>query len=283
MTVEAYMNPELTWVGVVTFICAIFLGIVFCMALILGAVRLFYSSYPETVRKRLLYEKGHTYIEQFYEMIIAGTSVMSFSCAYVILNHIYSLMQEGEVPGPVLSLVMAAWKDGRDFVLLFLICISCVLNSILDRVIIPLSHLNNERRGIIRMLAMFYVIIILMFLDWIGDEDAYNPVMMYYLGLMVGRFVYFDASFGDFVKALKNMFEKLPLLLLGLSLTGILCWYGFDSGFLLERNFYIVGAFYTHILMVAVIFVIHLSHILNLIIRKPRGYEPPAPENYPYK
>jgi ATP-binding cassette subfamily F protein uup len=79
------------------------------------------------------------------------------------------------------------------------------------------------------MLGMFYVIIILIYLNVIGDESEYSPVMMYYLGLMIGRFVYFDASFSDFIDALKNLFGNLLLLILGLALTGGLSYFGFED------------------------------------------------------
>ena len=119
---------------------------------------------------------------------------------------------------------------------------------------------------------MFYVICILLYLNMIGDESEYSPVMLYYLGLMVGRFVYFDASFIDFLLALKNVFKNLYLLIFGLLITGILCYFGFENGYLLERNYYLIGAFYTHLFMLVSVFILHHSHLINLLVRKPRGY-----------
>ncbi len=242
--------------------------------LILAKTVLSTAALPKERKKAVFYTQAHNRIEKFYEMIIAGSSVMSFSCAYVIISHIYGLVQSGQGnPGPVLEVLINAWEGGRDFVLLLLICLSCVMNTILDKFIIPLRRISKEEKATIRMLAMFYVIIILLYLNRIGDESEYNPVMMYYLGLMVGRFVYFDASFGDFIDALKNMFKNLELLILGLALTGILCFAGFNKGYLLERNYYIVGAFYVHLFMLVVIFVLKLTHIMELIVRRPKGYE----------
>ena len=138
-----------------------------------------------------------------------------------------------------------------------------VINTILDSLIIPLKKLSKEEKATMRMLAMFYVIVILIFLDLIGDESQYTPVMMYYFGLMVGRFVYFDASFKDFLVALKNMFFNLPYMVLTLTLIGLLCLFGFSVGYLLERNYYIVGIFYTHLFMLVCIFVIHIVWMIR--------------------
>ena len=194
---------------------------------------------------------------------------MSFSCAYVIINHIYTLIQAGE-GGAFARSLADIWEGGRDFVLLLLICLSCVLNTILDRIVIPLKHTDKDEKASIRLLAMFYVILILVCLNQIGDESEYNPVMMYYLGLMVGRFVYFDASAADFLTAIKNAFKNISLLIMGLLLTLVLCRFGFSKGYLLERNYYIVGIFYTHLFMLAAIFILHHSRILKLFIREPK-------------
>jgi hypothetical protein len=118
---------------------------------------------------------------------------------------------------------------------------------------------------------MFYAILILVWLNKIGDESEYSPVVMYYLGLMIGRFVYFDASFSDFLHNIKNAFKNLPLLAMGLASTSVLCIFGFGAGYLLERNYYIVGVFYTHLFMLAAVFIIHHSHLLSLIAGSAKG------------
>ena len=122
--------------------------------------------------------------------------------------------------------------------------------------------------GLQAVLAMFFVIILLLYLNYIGDESQYSPVMMYYFGLMVGRFVYFDASLGDFIVALKNMFINLPYMLLNLALTGGLSFVGFFLGYFLERNYYIMGVFYTHIFMLICIFIIHLIWMIRMLYYK---------------
>ena len=154
-----------------------------------------------------------------------------------------------------------------DFILLLLICLSCVINTILDKFIIPLKEIDKDEKASIRLLAMFYVIIILVWLNHIGDESEYSPVMMYYLGLMVGRFIYFDASFVDFWNAIKGAFKNILILILAITALGILCYLGFSLNFLLERNYYIVGVLYTDIFLLASVFIIHHSRILKRIFK----------------
>lgn len=261
MSIEAYLNPDFTvgkkllFLLVTAALLGIGIGFIYLVSLlVLG------RDIPVGNRKQAVLGALEDKVQRFFEMIIAGTSVMSFSCAYVIINHVNTLVQSG-VAGdltPLEQRLIEAWTEGKDFVLLLLICLSCVINTILDSLIIPLKKLSKAEKATMRMLAMFYVIILLMYLNYIGDESQYSPVMMYYFGLMIGRFVYFDASFKDFLLALKNMFFNLPYMALNLILTGVLCAFGFGVGYFLERNYFIMGIFYTHLFMLVCIFVIHL-------------------------
>ncbi len=281
MTVDAYLNPDFTGAEKLIFLSVSLILVTLSVFTIMGGVRLSVMGVERKRRRRELYERSLNRVQRFYEMIISATSVMAFSCAYIICNHIYSVLQ-GEVGSAEyesFSMFIKVWEGGKDFVLLLLICLSCVLNTILDKIIIPLKKINREEKASVRMLGMFYVICILLYLNVIGDESEYSPVMLYYLGLMVGRFVYFDASFLDFIAALKNVFKNLYLLIFGLLITGILCYYGFDKGYLLERNYYLIGAFYTHLFMLVSVFILHHSHIIFLLVRKPKGYDAESEDN----
>lgn len=267
MTLDAYLNPDFSTPEKIIFFILSLAGIIVCNILIIagtGFVFLFSKDRKDRNKKnnRIL-----DTVQMFYEMIISATSVMSFACAYVIFNHVYSLVISEGTQIEYLKIFADTWEQWKDFILLLLILLSCVLNSLLDGLFIPLKRIRKETKASIRMLAMFYAIIVLICLNFYGDESEYSPVMMYYLGLMVGRFVYFDASFGDFLTALRNVLMKSPLLLLGLSLSGGLCCIGFKAGYFLERNYYIVGVFYTHLFLLAAVFILHHSHILNLIFR----------------
>ncbi len=268
MTVDAYFNPDFTWPKKLLFLLMSFAAVVVCIVLIFAATKFSVAKGDKDERKEILTDRFFYLIQLFYEMIISATSVMFFACAYVILNHIYSLVKAGTVTGADVDMFVKIWESGKDFILLLMICLSCVINTILDHLIVPLKKLKREEMASVRMLAMFYVIIILLVLNVIGDESEYSPVMMYYLGLMVGRFVYFDASFKDFLGAIKNTFLKLPLLVLGLIMTGALCYAGFYLGYLLERNYYIVGLFYTHLFVLVAIFVIHHTKAVQKLLPK---------------
>lgn len=260
MTIEAYINPDFTVVKKLIFLAITALAVFLCVYMLYG-----YSRMMSGKKTKCVNDRYQNLLLRFFELIISATSVMSFACAYVVCNHVYALYQGATTSG-AMGAFLKIWGDWKDFALLFLICLSCVINTFLDKVVIPLKGLDRDQIAVIRMLGMFYAIIILLFLNVIGDESQYGPVMMYYLGLMVGRFVYFDASFADFVKAMKNMFLNLPMLALGLTVSGSLAFLGFSLGYFLEQNYYIMGVFYTHLFLLVVVFLFY--HVQHLIFRK---------------
>ncbi len=283
MTIEAYINPDFSTSEKLFFLFLTFIGVLLCIIVIVAIAKVAAAG----IVKKQLEENGnkaavggsvfvneiYRRVQLFYEMLISGTSVLSFSCAYVIANHLYTLLLyhgQSATSGSFRHWI-AAWENGKDFILLLMICGSCVLNTILDRLIIPLKHTSKDEKASIRLLAMFYVIAILLCLNQVGDESEYSPVMMYYLGLMIGRFVYFDASFMDFLMAIKRALKNAYLLILGLMLTGSLCVIGFRQEYLLPRNYYIVGVFYTHLFMLTAIFLLHHLRVIKKITLKIVG------------
>ncbi len=266
MSIDAYINPDFTLMEKAVFFLAALLGIIISNFFIYSGSVIITTAPSRDEKKERVNSRFNRLVQLFYEMIISATSVMSFACAYIIFNHIYSLVTAQGISGGEFGNFASIWENWKDFILLLLICLSCVFNTILDRLIIPLKGLTKDDKASIRMLAMFYVILILIYLNIIGDENEYSPVMMYYLGLMVGRFVYFDASFMDFIHAVKNAFIKFPLLVLGLTVSGLLSYIGFKLEFLLEKNYYIIGLFYTHLFLLAAVFILH--HLSNFLQRK---------------
>ena len=259
MTIEAYLNPDFTLAKKLIFLVMTFAGIALCMVGIYIFSTISAQKYASEKRKEYLSIDFDIRLQKFFEMIIAGTSVMVFACSYVIINHVYALVESGKAVDltRIESTLVSSWAEGKDFILLLLILMSCVINTLLDAFFIRLKILTTEEKATMRMLGMFYAIIILIYLNLIGDESQYGPVMMYYFGLMIGRFIYFDASFKDFLDNIKRVFLNLPYLLISLCLTGVLCNIGFKLEYFLERNYYIVGLFHTQLFMLACIFVIH--------------------------
>ena len=277
MNIDAYFNPDFTLIKKLIFLLMTLAGVMLCTFLIFVVTKLVSKPDKERPTRQekdmLFFQDFHTNIQLFFEMMISGTSVMLFACSYVIINHVYDLVSGGKYVG--FNTFVSVWEEWKDFILLLLICLSCVANTLIDKFIIPLKKVTREQKASMRVLGMFYVIIILLYLNRIGEKSAYGPVMMYYLGLMVGRFVYFDASFLDFLQILKSALRHAPIFIMCILLSGSLSYIGFSLGYFIEHNYFIMGIFYTHLFILAVIFILHLSRIMYLFARKPKIEEYP--------
>ena len=210
-------------------------------------------------RKAFYYEKAHNTIQRFYEMVFSGASILSFLAIYYLIDR---FTPDGEF--------RLFWDRYKDMLLLLMICLSIVFNNLIDRIIIPLKKMTQEDRGSVRLLGMLYVILIFAYIKFIYENDNYDGFIMYFLGLMIGRFIYFDASFRDGIKTMLGALKNFPLLILGLAYTGFMAYTGFTSDYLLVSNGVLVSTFIAHIFMIAAIFIIHHSHFMYLFARKPR-------------
>lgn len=221
-----------------------------------------------TKRKIYKYEYVHNAIERFYEMIFSATSILSFLSVYYLIDR---FVTTGEF--------RVFWDAHSDMLLLVLIVLSCVINTLLDKLFVRLRMITHEEKGSVRLMGMFYIILIFIYIKYIYENNNYDGFIMYFLGLMIGRFVYFDASFKDFVAALKGAMKNLPLLLVGLSYTGIMCLIGFTGKYLLKSNGVLVSTFFAHIFMIVAIFIVAHSHIVDLFVRRPKGYKAATKED----
>ena len=218
------------------------------------------SRFVDKKQRRLFYyEKAHDTIQRFYEMVFAGASILSFLAIYYLVDR---FSPAGDFRD--------WWDRYKDMLLLLMICLSIVFNNILDRLIIPLKKITREERGSVRLLGMLYVILIFAYIKFIYENDNYDGFIMYFLGLMIGRFIYFDASFRDGIRTMLDALKNFPLLILGLAYTGFMAYTGFTSGYLLIGNGVLVSTFIAHIFMIVAIFIIHHSRFMYIFARKPR-------------
>ena len=93
-------------------------------------------------------------------------------------------------------------------------------------------------------------------------------LILYFLTLTVGRFLYFDFTVKSFLETIRGVLENLPLLVIMSAYSGFVCWYGFHVGFLLKSNGVILSTFLAHLFMDCSIFLLHKTGILKHVIRK---------------
>lgn len=263
MTIQDYLDHYTDGRQMLYFLLLAIAGAILSMAAILVSVFVSSLKQPAVMRKEYYYEHSNNLVQRFYEMIFSGASILSFLAIFYLIDRF-----------AVNADFRAFWDKYRDFLLLIMICLSCVFNNYLDHMLIPLKKVTHEERGSVRLLGMLYILLIFFYIKFIYADDNYDGFIMYFLGLMVGRFVYFDASFSDNVEAVKQAMKNLPLLILGLGYTAFMCYVGFVADYLWTSNGVIVSIFFAHLFMVVAIFIVHHSHIMSLFARKPKTAKP---------
>ena len=219
-------------------------------------------------RQRAFITRANNLTERYYEMIFSATSILSFLSAYYLIER---FVTEGAFHD--------FWEAHSDFLLLIMIILSCVINSIFDRILIPLKNVNTEEKGSVRLIGMLYIILIFIYIKFIYENNNYDGFIIYFLGLMVGRYAYFDSSFKDFISTIKGASHNVPLLLLGLANTAIMCLYGFTSKYLLRSNGVLVSTFFAHLFLVVAIFIVFHTRFIRIFVKKKASAPSPA-EDY---
>lgn len=186
-------------------------------------------------------------IEKYYEMIISSTSMLFFIGVFFLIEHRYFNVGEE---------FYEVWNKYNDFLLLLALFIAVFLINFVDTFIVPLKLLYREEKATLRMMAMIYMLFIFAYIKFIYQNDNYDEIIVYFLIMVIGRFVYFDASFTDFLKSMKNLFLETPTLLLSLATTAIMAWYGFSTEYLLKSNGVVLSLWIAQIFLVAEICVI---------------------------
>ncbi|MDO4187367.1 MAG: hypothetical protein Q4D29_00115 [Lachnospiraceae bacterium] len=188
-------------------------------------------------------------LEKYYELIISITSMLFFIGMFFLVEHRYFDVSEQ---------FYEIWNKYDDFLLLLALFISIFFINFIDTFIIPLKLLYKEEKATLRMMAMIYMLFIFAYIKYIYKNDNYDSIIVYFIIMVVGRFIYFDASFTDFLKAMKNLFLETPMLLLGLATTAIVAWFGFGTEYLLKSNGVVLSLWIAHVFVVIEIAIIHL-------------------------
>lgn len=259
MTFNDYLDHYLVAKNMLLFFALALISVIVCIVLIVIFDRIITLGVPASRRKNIFNTTLINTVQRFYGIVFSGSSILSFLSVYYLLDKF--LVNPG---------YRAFWDSKKDLLLLVMIVISIVLNNLFDHFIVPLKNINNEERGALRVAGMIYVILIFVYIKYIYENPNYDGFIMYFIGLMVGRFIYFDASFKDFLNVMKGALRQIPVMILGLAYTGCMCYFGFKYDYLLKSNGVLVSTFFAHLFMIVAIFIVHHCKLILLFTAKKR-------------
>ncbi len=225
-----------------------------------NAVDLDADARPHSRARRPLLDSVDTrpyeFIESFYEMAFASTSILLLLSLYYIIGDRINLHTVSKV-----------WNQYKDWVLIGFLLVSMLVDRIFDRVLVPLHYISAQKRGSVRLMASIYVMLILMYIRFIYEDYNYENLILYFVMLVIGRLVYFDVTWEGFRNDCLGLFRNLPVLLLMSAYSAVVVWYGFTSGFLMKANGVIVSTLIAHLFMDICIFLFDRSRIFRMFLR----------------
>lgn len=200
--------------------------------------------------------RPYEFIESFYEMAFASTSILLLLSLYYIIGDRINLHTVSKV-----------WNQYKDWVLIGFLLVSMLVDRIFDRVLVPLHYISAQKRGSVRLMASIYVMLILLYIRFIYEDYNYENLILYFVMLVIGRLVYFDVTWEGFRNDCLGLFRNLPVLLLMSAYSAVVVWYGFTSGFLMKANGVIVSTLIAHLFMDICIFLFDRSRIFRMFLR----------------
>ena len=212
-----YVAHYLDWKNATWFLIVAFFGLLIVLGLIfLDARRMTdkndsgsdnpdYSAKPLPGKKKTKMINLETcqVVERFYELVFSSTSILFFLAAYYLIDRFMKIRE-----------YRIFWNRYSDVLLMAFIFMSVFLNTLLDHCYVPLRTLKPAQKASIRLVSTFYMILIFLYIRFIYNDTNYNELIIYFVGLVIGRFIYFDFTWKDFSQTMRNLWENLPLLLL---------------------------------------------------------------------
>ena len=262
MSLSDYIIHYLSIPGIFFFLLVSLAVVILIHTILLAAARKQAVRYRQIDRAFAMTDLFNRYTERYYELMLSATSTLFFTGIFFLIDFDYF---------SVSAKTWAFWANYRDFILLAFIIVSIILISIVDHFFIPLRIIEKEEKSTLRLAGMLYMLIIFAYIKFIYLDDNYDAILIYFITMIIGRFVYFDASFKDFCNSMKELVDQLPILLLVLLSTALLALYGFKSGYLLTANGVVVSMFLAHFFVIFEIFLITRVQLPQKIAERIAG------------
>ena len=141
-----------------------------------------------------------------------------------------------------------------EIIMLVLIIIAILLNDFLDEKL-KQDMIKEEDKGNIRLISSCSIIMLFSFLKIYFKTAEYDEFLLCYIGLVLGRFIYFDSTLKEFIRCVKNLKSYFIPLIIAFLLTGIISGIGLHLEVITTNNLFI-SLMISHF---AILFFIHLT------------------------
>lgn len=259
MTFSDYLNHYLEIPDVLYF-TAVSLGAVLLAHIVIAIAAAVTSKGRNGRNQRDIYtEEFSRHAQRYYELTFACASLLLFVGVYFLIDmNYFDFSHEA----------WKFWTEYQDFLLLGFLIVSILFVSVLDHIFVPVKALEGSERATLRMMSMIFMMVVFAVIKFGDENNNYDTIVMYFITMIVGRFVYVDATVRDFGHSMKELFKALPLLVLVLLVAGGLALFGFKSGYLLRKNGVVLSMFIAHFFVIAEIFILSRTKLCLVAARR---------------
>lgn len=254
---QEYLDHYLELPGAIIMLVTALAVLAVLLLVIKGFVNLTAGKHGDMPRQNYVYDKVFNLSQRLFELIFSGASIVFFLSVYYLIDRFLDVPE-----------YRSFWDQYNSFLLMLFIVFSCLFNNVLDGLLIRLKFISSSDKAALRLIGMLYMFCIFMYIKFIYEDNNYDEIIAYFLGLMIGRFVYFDATFKDFMNAIKDAVKNIPLMILSLVYISIMAIVGFGDKYLIRHNGVITNIFIAHLFMIIAIFLLQHCQFVRLLAGK---------------
>ncbi len=162
--------------------------------------------------------------QKVVEVVIANTCIIGVM--YVYMGLVKLCQNE-------LFVELADWLG---IMLLALIVIGIFVNNQIDRKF-EQDLIDLEEKSILRLLSSVSILVPFFIAGIVYGTKEYNQILLTYLGLVLGRFIYFDTSKEQLKVDGKKYIKHVIYPIIVIALTSLYYWYGVELGALNKKSF----------------------------------------------
>ena len=150
-------------------------------------------------------------------------------------------------------------------VMIILIILAIMINNFLDEKLVQ-DMLKKEEKGNIRLLSSCSILLIFFFFKFYFHTAEYDDLLLCYIGLVLGRFIYFDSSLEGIKECFRGLKPYILPLIIGILFTGAILGVEIYLGIITTEN-----VFFS--LTISHVFILYFIHITKKIIYELMEYQ----------
>lgn len=229
----------LSWIILTTMVLFVTLFLLFV------GVRIFYNlKIEKSINIDKVNEMARKFVLGPYEMMQAFFEVLISNACIIVTIYIFYWATS-------VSVFLESYSN---YLLLILIVLSVIANNIIDKKI-GQEMLSIEDKASIRLMSSLSIVLIFGFIKIKFSSSDYDELILCYVGLVLGRFVYFDSTWNQFKVSILSFFRHVIPFSVAMFFTYIVSYFGFHYGIITQTNI-LASLVWIHI---CIVFSVHLA------------------------